>query len=169
MGKKIISLFFVLFSTITGAFCGSLNFQIVQVSSKLSEVSETTLVVEDELMNYFFDCGFIATNSPAAVSNNEEKTEKLYKAAYAESLDGGAEFFVQINLIMSNSVSEEEKSPALGSINKVNWKLVSLKTGKVIENKTKNIEKVIGIDSEANVRDFAADLAYNLRKSLRQA
>lgn len=169
MGKKIISILIAEIIVLSSAFCGSLNFQIIQSSASLKDVCETTMVVEDEILNYFFDAGYVVSNSQSATSNSSAEQAKLWKTGVTDSSEGAFDYFVQINLIMNNDVTSKDKPCALGNMNKVSWKLISVPTGKVIEENTKVIERPIGLDTEANVRDFASDFAYHLRKTLRKA
>ena len=68
MGKKtLLALFAGVFLGANG-FCSSLSFQVLQHNDSLNDVCESALVIEDEILSYFFDKGFIVTNVPASVS-----------------------------------------------------------------------------------------------------
>ena len=169
MGKKKILVLVSALFMLSSAFAGSLNFQVVQRSSNLKDVCESSLVVEDEILNYFFDAGYIVSNSQSAASVSDKEDSKLWNTGLSDSAEGSFDYFVQIKLILNNDVSSKETPCGLGNFNKLSWKLVSVQTGKVIEESSKKIDRPVGLDTEANVRDFAADFAYHLRKTLRKA
>ena len=51
-------------------FCASVSFQIVQHNDSMSSVCNSVLVIEDEILNSFFNSGYIVSNSPAARSSS---------------------------------------------------------------------------------------------------
>ena len=63
MGKKtLLALFAGVFLGANG-FCSSLSFQVLQHNDSLNDVCESALVIEDEILSYFFDKGFIVTKN----------------------------------------------------------------------------------------------------------
>ena len=72
MGKlKKLMLFLLCISLSTVAFAKQITIQIIQHDITTDTVEESSLVVEDQLLDGFFDNGFIVSNTPASVSNSE--------------------------------------------------------------------------------------------------
>ena len=72
MGKLkrlTLILVFGLYSSL--CFAKQISFQVVQHDESSKDVTEQSLVIEDEVLNKFFDYGFIVTNSDAAVSTSD--------------------------------------------------------------------------------------------------
>lgn len=163
MGKKLIAAAVFMLAALTSGFCGNFSFQIVQKDESLTDVCESTLVIEDEILNYFFDQGEIVSNVPAAVSNDDAQDEKFYTDSYNEAVDGTVDKFCFIKLFFTGGGQENQK-PSIGTLKKISWKLVSVKTGKVIEESSSAVKKEITETDNANVREFAADFANHLKK-----
>lgn len=166
MGKKILIAFLALFLGYAG-FCNSVSFQVVQHNNSLSDVCNSSLIIEDEIMNNFYNAGFIVSNWPASISNSNEENKKLWNMGYTEAVEGSFDYFIQINLFFNESESTNVEKVELGLIDKVSWKIVSSSNGNIIEEKNKNIEKPMGADSEDNVRLFAKDFSIYLQKVLK--
>ena len=165
MGKRIL-LFFTLLMTAGYGFTSSLSFQIVQHNDSLSTVCQSAYVIEDELMNYFFDNGFIVSNAQAALSSSTEQDKKLWCDGYYEASDGCFDDFVQIHIYFGKAADKEEKV-ALGLIDKISWSITSIRTGKTLEASDKAVKKPMGADSESNVREFASDFASHIKQVIK--
>ena len=71
-------------------------------------------------------------------------------------------------MYFNESTAKNTQTVALGMIDKIGWKIVSLKNGKTVEEKTKSIKKPMGADTEDNVRLFAKDFAVYIQGVLRK-
>lgn len=167
MGKKLLVAVSLFFAAIAQTFAGSLSFQILQKNESLSEVCESALVIEDEILNYFFEHGFIVSNVAAAVSDTDAQDEKYFKDSYNEAVEGAVDNFCLIKLYFTGG-AEENQRVSVGTIKKIGWKLVSLKNGEVLEDSSRAVKQDITYDEEANVREFAADFASYLHKLIKQ-
>ena len=49
---------------------------------------------------------------------------------------------------------------------KISWKVVSVVTGKILEEDSQNVETEVAADNEKNVRNFANEFAVHLNKVL---
>ena len=63
--KKRILLVLLLLGT-ASCFCSQVSFQVVQHNNSVDSVTEEARVVEDALIDSFFDAGYIVTNSEAS-------------------------------------------------------------------------------------------------------
>ena len=80
----------------SGALCfaNQISFQIVQHDDSMDYVSEDSLVIEDSVLNNFFEYGYIVTNSDAAISDSAGQDEKLYKIGQGDAFNGYSDYFV---------------------------------------------------------------------------
>ncbi len=166
MGKKLR---FAIIAAMLGCACAfgrSLSFQIVQHSDVLNEVGEPTLIIEDVILNQFFEAGYIVTNSPAQTSSSKQQDEKLYKVGLSEASDGSFERFVQIHLYFQGKDPDALASPVLGNMEKISWKIVNVRTGAVLNEDSQKIVKPAANDSEKSVRAFAAEFSSRIQKIL---
>ena len=162
-GKKVFLFFFsALFAA--GLYARSLSFQIVQHNDSMNGVCSSAYVIEDELLNYFFENGYIVSNSQASISSSADDDKKLWCDGYYEASDGSFDDFVQIHLYFGENPNINEKKVSLGMIDSVSWNITSIKTGKCLEKNTKSVTKPMGSDTEENVRNFASDFAAHIKK-----
>lgn len=131
--KKLIIMLIMGFCAVN-VFAKQITFQIVQHDSSASDVTEQSLVIEDEILNNFFEYGFIVTNSPAKISGSDAMDEKLFKNGVGEAFNGYSDYFVQITLFYTRN---EETKTKNSDLNKINFSVANAKTG------TKFAEKVM--------------------------
>ena len=167
MGKRFLIGAFVFIGALASGFSGSLSFQILQKNENLENVCESALVIEDEILNYFFENGYIVSNVPASVSKSQEEDDKFYTDAYNEAVEGTVDQFCPIKLYF-NGGEQENSRVSIGNMNKISWKIVSIRTGKVLEENSSAVKEDISRNEEANVREFAANFAMHIQKIIRQ-
>lgn len=133
MGKiKQILIVLVLFFAAQVCFANQISFQIVQHDDRTDKVSEDSYVVEDELLNGFFETGYIITNSPTVVSDSEENDQILYNKALGDAYEGSSDYFIQIVLYYTNVLKKAE------------WTISSAKNGKAItKGQLENTDSII--------------------------
>lgn len=121
MGKtKKLMLTGVLLLCAQFCFAKQISFQIVQYDDRTQDVTEQSLVIEDELLNGLFETGYIVTNSPTVVSDSDDETV-LYNKAMGDAYEGFSDYFVQVKLYYSNALKQ------------INWSIASVSTGKKIK------------------------------------
>lgn len=132
--KKRIFLFIVIFMFFAvSGFTKQISIQIVQHAGTEEALNEQTLVIEDELLNGFFEYGYIVTNSPAAVSKNKSDDEILWSVGLADAYEGSSDFYIQIDLYYKLNKGDLKEEYI---VNKVDWLISSVKSAKKIKNGT---------------------------------
>ena len=130
MGKlKRLSLLIVLLAGTSLCFANQISFQIVQHDDSLDSVSEDSMVIEDSVLNNFFEYGFIVTNSDAAISESLAQDERLYKIGQGDAFNGFSDYFVQIKLYYERT---DQTLSTASDLYKINFSITSIKTGKKI-------------------------------------
>ena len=166
---KKISL--VLCAAICGTVCSwatELSFQVIQHNDALDTVSEQTLVIEDQILDYFFNLGDIVTNEPALATVVED-AEGLRKTAYAIAASGGAEYFIQLRLFYGGKGSKDPANISLKNLVHVQWTITDAASGeKIADVKTKVRKPASGRTDAEGVKEYAASVADEMRKELRK-
>lgn len=165
MGKRFFV--FVIISLVFAANCFSrqISVQIVQHNLSLDYVSEQSLIVEDELMNGFFDKGFIVTNSEAAISTSEEDDDALFHVGFGEAYDGSSDYFVQVKLYYASSSKSTSLEIAPSKLDRVDLIVMKVSSGeKIKESSIKGSDKKPGTDE--NVRLVSSSLIKEIQKAL---
>jgi hypothetical protein len=160
--KKLCILSFLL---ISGSLCfaNQISFQIVQHDESLDCVSEDSLVIEDSVLNNFFEYGYIVTNSDAAISESAAQDEKLYKIGQGEAFTGFSDYFVQIKLYYERNDQTLTNS---SDLYKIDFSITSVKTGKKIADRSIGNIK-IDHTKKNNLTKVSSDLVNEISKALR--
>ncbi len=160
--KRLCILTVLLFGT-TLCFANQISFQIVQHDDSQDSVSEDSLVIEDSVLNNFFEYGFIVTNSDAAISESKAQDEKLYKIGQGDAFNGFSDYFIQINLYYERT---EETLSASSDLYEIDFSITSIKTGKRIADRSmKNLK--IDRTKKNNLVKVSSDLVNEISKALR--
>ena len=160
---KRLSILTILFLAGSLCFCNQISFQIVQHDESVDCVSEDSMVIEDSVLNNFFEYGFIVTNSDAAISDSVTQDEKLYKIGQGDAFNGFSDYFVQIKLYYERT---ENTLSSTSDLYEIDFIITSVKDGKKIAAKS---IKDIKIDrtKKNNLAKVSSDLVYEINKALR--
>ena len=149
-----------------GTFCfaNQISFQIVQHDESLDSVSEDSMIIEDSVLNNFFEFGYIVTNSDAAISESVAQDEKLYKIGQGDAFNGFSDFFIQIKLYYERT---EETLSKNSDLYQIDFSITSVKTGKKIAAKTMSDIKIDRTKKNNNLAKVSSDLVNEINKALR--
>ncbi len=121
------------------------------------------MVIEDSVLNNFFEYGYIVTNSDAAVSESAAQDEKLYKIGQGDAFNGFSDYFIQIKLYY---VRTDQTLTTSSDLYKIDFSITSVKTGKKIAAKTMSDIK-IDHTKKNNLTKVSSDLVNEISKALR--
>lgn len=141
--KIFLGLIFLIFSEF--CFCQQISFQIVQHDSSSDDVTEQSFIIEDQLVEMFFENGFIVTNSPTVISSSENQDENFWKSGLKDAKDGFSDYFVQIKLYFSKNKNNVDGKSVLS---KAEWSLVSTKNGRELKKNSLKTPKNADIDED---------------------
>ena len=111
--------------------------------------------MEDELLNGFFEGGYIVTNSPTVVSDSTENDIALYNKAFGDALDGFSDYFIQVTLFYSNNLKQ------------IDWSIASVSTGNIIKKST--IESSVSAVDEKGMKKVSTKLISDIFDFLKKA
>lgn len=159
--KKTISVL-VLMLCASLCFAKQISIQILQHDESITEVSESSLVIEDNLLNGFFDEGYIVTNSPAEVSASLSQDEVLLKKGLGEAFNGFSDYFVQIKLYYESSDGTFTSEP---NIEKIDLLVASAQTGVTIKQGTIKNNKKQTLDED--LYSLSVSLLSEIKKAIK--
>ena len=136
-------------------FARQVSFQIIQHDDRTQDVTEQSLVIEDELLNGFFETGYIVTNSPTVVSQSDEDNVVLYNKALGDAYEGSSDYFIQIKLFYNNALKQ------------IDWSIASAATGKII--KKSSIKGSVVVDDEKGMKKISSKLISEIFDTLKKA
>ncbi|MCR4742316.1 MAG: hypothetical protein K5866_05550 [Treponema sp.] len=158
--KKIISVMIFLLAA-SFIFARQLCIQVVQHDFASESVTEQSLAIEDELLNVFFEKGFIVTNSPTVVFENEEKSESIFKQGLSDAFFGYSDYFIQVNVFYENRANSTAE---IANIEKIDWSLTEAKTGVRIYNNT--LKGFNPINKKNDMQKVTSSLTNEIDKAL---
>lgn len=125
MGKtKKITLILGLLLCANICFAKQISFQIIQHDNRTDNVTEQSLVIEDELLSGLFETGYIVTNSPTVVSDSESNDKVLYNKALGDAFEGFSDYFIQVTIYYGNA------------LNQIDWSIATTANGNIIKEST---------------------------------
>lgn len=158
--KNILALVFMFVAGF--CFAQQISFQILQHDETSEAVTEQSYTVEDQLIEMFFENGYIVTNSPTVAVNSNSEAAKLWKAGLKEAKEGYSNFFIQINLYYT---AESLSPKGEATLKKADWTLVYTKTG---EPKAKNtIKSKQSLDVKNDLYLISADIFDEIKKAIK--
>lgn len=164
MGKKLL-LGAVLLAAGTFCFAGQISVQIVQHNLALDYVSEQSLIVEDELLNGFFDKGFIVTNSLARISDSKEVDSELLYSGFGEAYEGSSDYFVQVKLYYDSSKNKGTSDATQCPLDHIEWVMLKCSSGETLKSSSvKGSKEKPGTDE--NIRIASYSLISDIQKAL---
>lgn len=157
--KRNVIILLFLFTGIS-CFAKQITLQIVQHNEVTDKISESSLVIEDRLMEGFFNNGFIVTNSEASVAASQNEDLILYNLGIGDAYEGCSDFFVQIKLYYVPSGDNR-------TINlvKADWTLASAITGNKI--KESSITNKKGTSESEDLRNLSSSLVSEIKKAIK--
>jgi hypothetical protein len=169
MGKKRLAAVIPVLFLAASCWSTELSFQIVQHDNVQEKVCEQTLVMEDEMLDYFFSRGNIVTNEPAAAVRDGED-EAVWKTAFADAAAGGSQYFVQVRLYYDTAASTNPESVALSNLDSVSWTVTEVQSGKKLADMNIRVDKsALGKDDTDSVTAFAGRIAEQIQNTLKNA
>jgi hypothetical protein len=152
--KHCIFVFFLIFGF--SCYAGQISIQVVQHDKIQKNLSENSLVIEDELLTGFFENGYIVTNSPAMTSDSKGSDEKCFSIGMNDAFNGYSDYFVQIKLYYDGEKSD---------LSKVNWTLYSVSTGEKLEDSFIN-DFVMTKENKKDLHIVALQLISKIKEAI---
>ena len=157
----------VTFFSVFSIHAASLTFQIVQHCENLKSVCESSLRMEDEIMNGFFEAGYIVSNTPAVISASEVEDVKIFKDGVNEAAGSSLDNFLAVHIYFDKQAIAGGKEPDFSNIYAISWKMGEVKDGRIIDNGQLSIKKTDRTDSESNIKKTAQEFVSHIQKILR--
>lgn len=159
--KTVFILIICLFNFVSAK---SFSLQVIQKNGSETVVFDASYLIEQTIMDYFFENSYIVSNSPVIIqkkdSNIKVELQKTFDSAQEGSLDFVIETVVFYNLSDSNNSEEAQ----LNNIDKIEWKVVLLSDKNVIASGNcvpKNYR-----NDEDGLISFSYEIAKNIKKEI---
>lgn len=158
--KRLISMMAITLCA-SACFAKQLCFQIVQHDTVADAVTEKSYVVEDEVLNSFFDYGYIVTNADAAMSDSDDRTSRFFKDGLLEAFNGYSDYFIQINLYYERP--EDSTSP-VSDLKTIDFTLANTMTGTTLAKK--KFANIKDTNKKDDLKKISSSLVAEIHKAL---
>lgn len=128
--KKII--FSVLL--IAGSFVSAKSFslQVIQKQGSETVVYEASYLIEQTIMDFFYDHMYIVSNSPVIIQKKGEDISAEIQKSFDAAQEGFLDYMIQADVFYNLSDSNNPEEALLQNIDKIEWKVISLKDKSVL-------------------------------------
>lgn len=164
---KKIFVFSAVFFALCSAFSASISLQVFQKNPGQEKIWETSQIFEQSALDFFFESGYIVSNSPCFISTDERSDKLEINHSISDARAGQLEYYSEIALFFADKINSSSEDALLEHIKKVQWKIFDCKTGNVVfegENVPEKITKKN--NDEYGVILFAQEVALNIKSKL---
>ena len=164
MKKSFLSV--ILMGMTAALFAKNISIQIIQNNPAAEEnVCESSYLIEQSLIDYFFSSGHIVSSTPIFIGTAGDASS--LKTALKTNAEGGMDYLVRVEVDYKAGASNPD-FVALENIEQVSWKNYSVLTGTEISAGKERIGTVNRQDNNENgVASFANFVAAKINAGLK--
>ncbi len=145
----------------------TISVQIVQMDEAHGNVTDSSLLIEESIMDFMFSQGYIVSNSP--VIYNKEKAQNGMIISLEDAINGSADYLAYITVYFDRKKSTAAEANLLSNIELAQWSLVKVRDRQQIDAGTEKPGQLIQIDnSERGISTFGQQLAKVINTALRK-
>ena len=122
--KKCI--FFVLLVLGSFASAKSFSLQIVQKNGSENVVYNASILLEQTIMDYFYENAYIVSNSPVIIQKKGQNIDSELQKSFDAAQEGYLDYMIQATVYYNLSDSNNPEEALLNNIEKIEWKVISL-------------------------------------------
>lgn len=152
-------------------FCAqakTFSLQVVQKNTPGDQIFDSSFVVEQTILDHFFDRGMIVSNNSILVSKDDEMQEKLdVRRSMMEARVGCMDLFIKLDLNYSVLDSANPTAILLSNIKSADIEIVSLQDNSTISSGKFTPPALSDLNNNrSGVEDFAEDIAKKIQAEL---
>lgn len=145
----------------------TISVQIVQMDEAHGDVTDSSLLIEESIMDFMFSQGYIVSNSP--VIYNKEKAQNGMIISLEDAINGSADYLAYITVYFDRKKSTAAEANLLSNIELAQWSLVKVRDRQQIDAGTEKPGQLVQIDnSERGISTFGQQLAKVINTALRK-
>lgn len=146
------------------AHASVVSIQVLQHDTLDKNLHSTSYLIEDTLMDYFFDAGCIASSMPAAISPDSKSDAKFENEALLGAEEGFCNYLIVVYADYDTSESRNPAADLLSNIASVSWKVINVRDGETISSGRR---KPPVQQSSKDVVTFIRELAVTIAAAIR--
>ena len=155
-------IFFMLFLTGNIVSAKSFSLQVIQKNGAENIVYNASYLVEQTIMDYFFENAYIVSNSPVIIEKKNESITAELQKSFDAAQEGCLDYIIEATIFYNLENSNNPEEALISNIDKIEWKVFSLNDRQLIAN-GKSVPQKYRNDDESLVF-FANEIAQNIQK-----
>lgn len=145
----------------------TLSVQVVQIDKTHNDVTDSSLLIEESVLDYLFSQGIIVSTSPIIIGSSASDTG--YAVALNDARSGSVDYLVYISLYYDPDSSSAPDASILRNIGSAQWRLVRVSDNK----QTASGRHTPGIRTETDnssegIISFGRQIAASINSSLKK-
>lgn len=168
MNIKKLFIGLISFFAFTQLFAVSLSVQILQFNPGQDKVWETSQVVEQSIIDFFFENGFVVSNSPVFLSTDAKTDRMEIRKSVEDARQGRLEYFAEVKINYNENITTNSDSALLSHVKNVHWRIYDSNNGNVLSEGDVIPEKVTPKnDDEYSVILLGQDIAMEIKSNIK--
>lgn len=170
MKKRLLTIFLLAGAlSLSSAMANSLSIQVIQNYGAQSEPCAISYLVEQSVIDFFFEAGAIVSNSPVRVVENAEADKAALKKALQDTLEGGMDYLVSITVNYALDKELADSDPMLLQyIKNVDWTVYSSASGRALVSGSGKPSVTNGNNNAQGIVGFSNLLASQISAGLKK-
>lgn len=125
---KLFKTFIFTVLLLAGSFVSAKSFSLQVVQKKGSEtvVYEASYVIEQTILDYFYENAYIVSNSPVIIEKKNESIAAELQKSFDAAQEGFLEYLIQADVYYNLADSNNPEEALLKNIDKIEWKVIAL-------------------------------------------
>ena len=163
----VVGLFtLIMLLSVQNIFASTISVQIEQVDKLHNDVTETTLLIEESILEYLFSKGMIVSTCPIVVDSSTSQTG--FAMALNDARSGYSDFLIYISVYFNPQKSEFSEKINIQNIDLAQWRIIRINdnkqtaSGKLEPKKLQSTENPV-----SEITNFGIQIAASLNSSLK--
>lgn len=145
----------------------TISVQVVQMDDSNEDVTDSSLIIEESIMDYMFSQGYIVSNSPIIYSKEKAKNGMI--VSLEDAINGSADYLAYVTVYFDRNNSPAGEANLLSNIELAQWNLVQVTDRKQLDSGTEKPGYLVEVDdSEIGISTFGQQLAEVINAVLRK-
>ena len=145
----------------------TISIQIVQIDDTHKDVTDSSLIIEESIMDFMFSQGYIVSNSP--VIYDKEKSKDSMVLSLEDAINGSADYLAYITVYFDRKKSSASELNLLSNIKQAQWSLVKVQNRQELDSGTEKPGQLVEVeDSAKGIRTFGQQLAKVINTAIRK-
>ena len=145
----------------------TISIQIVQMDDAHDDVTDSSLIVEESIMDFMFSQGYIVSNSP--VIYDKTKAQNGMIMSLEDAINGSADYLAYITVYFDRKQSSAAELNLLSNIKQAQWSLVKVQNRQELDSGTAKPGPLVEVDDSAKgISTFGQQLAKVINTAIRK-